>query len=161
MRIASFKKGRLPKPAEGDVVIIVDPRPTEVWKKGEQLAGSRTSPLIFLNSQFNETYGLVGPRMGKLKDIETVYYLKRVTRGYAFRAYPHPWQAILELPDCSCEVLDTYEKMPKLSEVAGIVRTTSNDRYGAFNDRYAKGFGGAVVIENQCGVLWTKFVREK
>lgn len=142
LRIASFARGRRPDPGPDDVIIIVDPRPTDVWKEGEKMAPSKDTPLIFLNSEFNETYGLVGPRMGPLKDVETVYFLKRVTRGYAFRAFPHPWQAVLELPDCSCEVLQTYDKTPKLSEVAFIVRMTSNDRYGAMNDRYAKGFGG-------------------
>jgi Domain of unknown function (DUF1995) len=143
VQIASLRRGREPKPVDGDVVVVVDPRMTDSWIAGAKLQPSPTSPLVFLNSQFNETYGLVGPRCGALKDVETVYFLKRVTRGYAFRCYPHPWQAVLELPDCSCEVLKTYgNDTPKLSDIANTVRTTSNDRYGAFNDRYAKGFGG-------------------
>lgn len=142
VRLSSFRQGKEPTPAEGDVVVIVDPRMTDSWIAGAKLQASPESPLIFLNSQFNETYGLVGPRRRLLKDVETVYFLRRVTRGYAYRSYPHPWQAILELPDCSCEVLQTFHDTPKLSDIANLVRTTSNDRFGAFNDRYAKGFGG-------------------
>lgn len=103
---------------------------------------SPESPLIFLNSQFNETYGLCGPRNGPLKGTEPVYVLRRVTRGYVFRSYPGKWQAVLECPDCSCEVLNTYDYVPRLNEVAKLVRETSNNRFGVTNDRYAKGFGG-------------------
>lgn len=143
VRLASFRRGNEPTAKDGDVIVVVDPRMTDSWIAGAKLQPSATSPLIFLNSQFNETYGLVGPRRRMLKGVETVYFLKRLTRGYAFRSYPQPWQAVLELPDCSCEVLQTFgNDTPKLRDIASIVRTTSNDRYGAFNDRYAKGFGG-------------------
>jgi hypothetical protein len=143
VRLASLSAGRLPDAKDGDVICCVDPRATDSWLAAAKLQPSPTSPLVFLNSQFNETYGLVGPREGALKDVETVYFLKRVTRGYAFRSYPGPWQAVLERPDCSCEVLQTFgSRTPKLRDIASIVRMTSNDRYGAFNDRYAKGFGG-------------------
>lgn len=110
VRLASMKKEGLPAVEEGDVVCVVDPRPTDVWVRGAKLQASPTSPLIFLNSQFNETYGLVGPRKGILKSVETVYFLKRITRGYAFRSYPGPWQAVLELPDCSCEGMWTLHR---------------------------------------------------
>lgn len=50
VRLTSLKAGAL-KTEEGDVVVIVDPRPTDVWKRGAKLQASSTSPLIFLNSQ--------------------------------------------------------------------------------------------------------------
>jgi Domain of unknown function (DUF1995) len=136
----SIKSGERPK--DGDCVVIVDPRGDEDWKTGVKLQPSPNSPLIFLNSQFSETYGLLGPRSGELAGTEAVYFIRRVTRGYVFRSYPQAWQAVLERPDMSCEVVASFDRLPSLREVASIVRVTSNDRYGAFNDRYAKGFGG-------------------
>lgn len=142
VRLASLRKGNLPDAKDGDVLVIIDPRMTSTWETAARLQPSPTSPIIFMNSQFNETYGICGPRRGPMKDTEAVYFLRRVTRGYVFRAYPGPWQAILEQPDMTCEVLKTFDELPKLGQVAGLVRETSNNRYGAFNDRYAKGFGG-------------------
>lgn len=50
VRLTSLKAGALAT-EKGDVVVIVDPRPTDVWKRGAKLQASPTSPLIFLNSQ--------------------------------------------------------------------------------------------------------------
>lgn len=127
-----------------DVVVIMDPRDNASWKKGMKvLPGGGDGCVVFLNSQFNETYGLTGPRMGVLKGTEPVYFLKRVTRGYVHRAFPHDWVAYLEKPDMSVEVVGVFQGLPKLSEVAMAVREVSNNRYGGFyNDRYVRGFGG-------------------
>jgi Domain of unknown function (DUF1995) len=141
VKLASLRRGRTPMAADGDVIVAIDPQMTSTWEACAKLQPSPTSPVIFLNSQFNETYGLCGPRKGPLQGTECIYFLRRVTRGYVFRAYPGPWQAVLENPDQSCEILKSYEYLPKLNEVARIVREISNDRYGAFNDRYARGFG--------------------
>lgn len=127
---------------EDDVVVIVDPRATEAWKRGLKMK-PKNGCVVFLNSQFNESYGLTGPRNGDLKHVEGVYFLKRVTRGYAFRAFPGAWRACLERPDLVVEEVGRFEKLPSLREIAGIVRETSNQRYGGlYNDRYVKGFGG-------------------
>ncbi|CDF35649.1 unnamed protein product [Chondrus crispus] len=135
------KKGEIGK---DDVVMILDPRDTSAWVKGAKLLPQGgEGVVVFLNSQFNETYGLTGPRNGVLKGTEPVYFLKRVTRGYVFRSFPEPWLAYLEKPDMSVEVVGEFEKLPKLSEIAKVVREVSNNRYGGFyNDRYVRGFGG-------------------
>ena len=52
------------------------------------------------------------------------------------------WEAYLERPDGSVELLKTYRTKPPLNEVATLVRETSFQRYAINNDRYAKGFGG-------------------
>lgn len=135
------KKGEI---SPDDVVIILDPRDTNAWVKGAKLLPQGgEGAVVFLNSQFNETYGLTGPRNGVLKETEPVYFLKRVTRGYVFRSFPEPWLAYLEKPDMSVEVVGEFDGLPKLSEVAKVVREVSNNRYGGFyNDRYVRGFGG-------------------
>lgn len=129
---------------QGDVVVICDPQFDEQWKKGASFKPpGDESVLIFLNSQFNESYGLTGPRWGRLKQTECVYFLKRITRGYVFYSYPGPWTACLEKPDSSIEVLREFERQPSLRDVSGVVRLESNRRYGGLhNDRYAQGFGG-------------------
>lgn len=144
-RLGNVRVGSLRKPPEtspGDVVVIIDPRYNESWQKGMRLR-PEDGFVVFLNSQFNESYGLTGPRRGSLSETVPVYFLKRVTRGYAFRAFPGPWRACLEKPDLSVEELKTFDKEPKLRDIAAIVRGESNNRYGGFfNDRYVRGFGG-------------------
>lgn len=145
VRLASLRNP--PKKGEvgpDDVVVILDPRNTSVWVKGaKMLPEGGQGAVVFLNSQFNETYGLTGPRNGVLKGTEPVYFLKRVTRGYVYRSFPGDWIAYLEKPDLSVEVVGQFEGLPKLSEVAKVVREVSNNRYGGFyNDRYVRGFGG-------------------
>lgn len=135
---------RSPPPQIGpdDVVVVIDPRFNELWQKGMKMRPANGT-IIFLNSQFNESYGLTGPRRGALKEIQPVYFLRRVTRGYIFYSYPGPWRACMENPDMSISELQQYEEEPKLRTVAAVVREESNNRYGGFfNDRYVRGFGG-------------------
>lgn len=142
IRFASLRN-----PPEGagddDVIIVLDPRFNDGWKKAASFKRPNGT-LIFLNSQFNETYGLTGPRFGKLKSVVPVYFLKRVTRGFIFFSYEEgKWRACLENPDLSIEVVKEYDTVPKLRDVSNAVRNTSNNRYGGFfNDRYVRGFGG-------------------
>ncbi len=135
---------QLPKLENDDVAIMIDPRYNDAWYNAAKMRkGAKDSTVVFLNSQFSETYGLTGPRRWEMKETEVVYMLKRVTRGYVFKSYGAPWRAYLEKPDCSVEVVEEYEKEPKLSTVAKRVREESNSRYGGFyNDRYVRGLGG-------------------
>ncbi|KAA8496652.1 hypothetical protein FVE85_0381 [Porphyridium purpureum] len=128
---------KLGGPLSEDMVIMVDPRSTETWKQVDKLTkpGAR---VIFMNSSFNETYGLTGP----LKELEPVLFMRRISKGWIFRSYPSTWVAILELPDGSIEALkDMGTQTPVLGKTAAIVRDESFKRFGIFNDRYAKGFG--------------------
>lgn len=136
---------RKAKKLEGrDVGLMIDPRYDDAWFNGARMrSDNKDGCVVFLNSQFSETYGLTGPRRGVMKETAVVYYLKRVTRGYIFFSYPGPWLACLENPDMSIEVVRQFEVEPKLATVAKLVREESNRRYGGFNnDRYVKGFGG-------------------
>lgn len=53
-----------------------------------------------------------------------------------------PWEAYIEKPDGSVELLESYKEKPPLNKVATYVREESFKRYAINNDRYAKGFGG-------------------
>lgn len=142
VRVATLSQARRDAMGDDDVVVVIDPRFDDVWKRAFELRPERGS-VVFLNSQFNENYGLTGPRRGKLREVQVAYFLKRLTRGYAFYTYPGPWRACLERPDLGIEELAEYEEEPKLRELARIVREESNRRYGGlYNDRYVQGFGG-------------------
>lgn len=144
-QLRNVKLGTLRRPPDiggDDVVVIIDPRFNEVWQKGMKLK-PKNGCVIFLNSQFNESYGLTGPRRGIMKNVRPVYFLRRITRGYVYYVFPGPWRACLEKPDLGIEELGHYEEEPKLRTVALQVREESNNRYGGFNnDRYVQGFGG-------------------
>lgn len=48
------------------------------------------------------------------------YYLKRISKGYVFRASPKPWEALLEKPGGGLEVLGKYNDKPLLRDVAKV-----------------------------------------
>ena len=73
-----------------DAVIVVAPGVTQSWTIGYDLARSAGAPVVFLNSQLSERYSLGGP----LDDVEEVYYLKPISKGFVYRAYPGGWQCI-------------------------------------------------------------------
>ena len=54
------------------------------------MARNAGAPVVFLNSQLSERYSLGGP----LDDVEEVYYLKPISKGFVYRAYPGGWQCI-------------------------------------------------------------------
>jgi len=131
--------GRAPRIlAAGDVGVVVNPGVEDQWKKALTFSAP-DSPLIYLNSiSGGWTYELGGP----IKEAEQIYYMKRVSKGWIFRCYPGPWQALVERPDGSVQVLATYEKRPLLRDASKVVREYSFEKFAIFNDRYAKGFGG-------------------
>lgn len=122
-----------------EAVICVNPGGEERW---DSLVSAHTqpgNPFVVLNNAYSTTYDL-----GNKRGYEEAYYLKRVSKGWIFRIFPGPWQAYIEKPDGSCELLKTYKEKPSLGEVATYVRETSFKRYSINNDRYAKGFGGRI-----------------
>jgi hypothetical protein len=128
----------------GDAVVIVNPGPTAQWEAGLAIAarGGPKTPVVFLNSQLSENYNLGGP----LPSVEEVFYLRIITKGWAYRGYPNPWQAVLEAPDGSVQTLKSFPKgeKPELRVMSELTRTESMNRYAIFNDRYTNDpmFGG-------------------
>lgn len=70
------------------------------------------------------------------------YYLKRISKGWIFRQFPGNWEAFLEKPDGTVELLKSYRTKPSLNEAATFVREESFRRYAINNDRWTTGFGG-------------------
>mmetsp|Transcript_30537 Transcript_30537/g.68474 ORF Transcript_30537/g.68474 Transcript_30537/m.68474 type:complete len:273 (-) Transcript_30537:318-1136(-) len=102
----AIKEPELIKPS--DTTILVGPGGTTQWLKAVELAKGGT--VIGLNGSFNEQYKLGGPLTDNKTGptFEPAYYLKRVSKGYAFRAYPGGWQAWIELPDYTLKCLKDY-----------------------------------------------------
>lgn len=61
---------------------------------------------------------------------------------YIYRAFPGPWEAYLEKPDGTVELIESYKTKPKLKDVSALVRDISFKRYAVGNDRWTSGFGG-------------------
>ena len=108
---------------------------TQSWKIGYDLAQNAGAPVVFLNSQLSERYSLGGP----LDDVEEVYYLKPISKGFVYRAYPGGWQCILDKPDGTQEKLQEYAagERPTLGELSQLTRSVSQEKFGAaMNDKF-------------------------
>lgn len=125
------KEGR-----NGETIICVNPGGEETWDRLISAHGSPGSPFVVLNNAFSTSYDL-----GNKKGFEEAYYLKRISKGWVYRAFPGPWQAYLERPDGTTELLMSYDKKPTLREVSTAVREESFKRFAIFNDRFSPGFG--------------------
>jgi len=117
-----------------EAVIAINPGGEETWDRLVSAHGQPGCPFVVLNNAYSTSYDL-----GNKRGFEEVYYLKRISRGFVFRAFPGNWEALLEKPDGSVEVLKTYATKPKLREVAELVREESYKRYAIGNDRWMTG----------------------
>ncbi|KAL3918453.1 MAG: hypothetical protein SGILL_004230 [Bacillariaceae sp.] len=122
-------------PTDAAAIIAINPGGEEQWDRlRNSMTKNKKSPFVVLNNAYSTTYGL-----GNQRNYEEAYYLKRITKGWVYRAFPGPWKAYLEKPDGSCELLKTYKTKPQLNEVAEIVRDESFKRYAINNDRWMSG----------------------
>ncbi|KAH8050741.1 DUF1995-containing protein [Aureococcus anophagefferens] len=117
----------------GDAVIVVAPGVTASWTRGYDIGAAAGAPVVFLNSQLSEKYQLGGP----LADAEEVY-LKPVSKGFVYRAWPNPWEVWLDKPDGTQERLKVFsDERPTLGELSQITRSASQSKYGAiFNEKF-------------------------
>ncbi|KAJ8903874.1 hypothetical protein NDN08_000407 [Rhodosorus marinus] len=128
------ERGKVPD--DDALIIINDPGATENWRRGAKYGG-KDRVVVMLNSAFVETYDLRGP----LKEYEQSYFLKRISKGWVYKAEGQPWLAYLERPDGSVEILDVSEQRPRLGDVSKTLREESFRRYSIYNDRWSPGFG--------------------
>lgn len=131
MSLEARKEGR-----NGECIICVNPGGEETWNKLVSAHCSPNAPFVVLNNAYSTTYDL-----GNKSGFEEAYYLKRISKGWVFRSFPGPWQALLEKPNGECEVLQSYKTKPLLRDVASLVREESFKRFAINNDRWSPGFG--------------------
>ena len=120
----------------GEGIICINPGGEETWDRTVSAHGSPSCPVVMLNNAYSTSYDL-----GNKRGFEEAYYLKRISKGWVFRMFPGPWEAYLEKPDGTCELLKSYKTKPLLRDVATIVREESFKRYAINNDRWSPGFG--------------------
>lgn len=104
----------------GELIICVNPGGEETWDRLVSAHSSPGAPFIVLNNAYSTTYNL-----GNKRGFEEAYYLKRISKGWVYRSFPGPWQAYLEKPDGTVELLKSYNSKPELREVATLVREES------------------------------------
>lgn len=117
-----------------EAIIAINPGGEETWQRLVSAHGQPNCPFVVLNNAYSTSYDL-----GNRKGFEEVYYLKRISRGFVFRAFPGDWEAVLEKPDGGTEVLQSYKTKPSLREVSELVREESYKRYAIGNDRWMSG----------------------
>jgi hypothetical protein len=101
----------------GECVICINPGGEETW---DRLVAAHTTPsstFVVLNNAYSTSYDL-----GNKRGYEEAYYLKRISKGWVFRSFPGNWEAYIEKPDGSTELLESYKSKPLLREVAALVR---------------------------------------
>mmetsp|Transcript_12349 Transcript_12349/g.17741 ORF Transcript_12349/g.17741 Transcript_12349/m.17741 type:complete len:165 (-) Transcript_12349:118-612(-) len=121
----------------GEIVMCCNPGGEETWDRLVSAHASPNAPFIVLNNAYSTSYDL-----GNKRGFEEAYYLKRISKGWVFRQFPGPWQAYIEKPDGSVELLESYKTKPLLRDVSNLVREESFKRYAINNDRWSQGFGG-------------------
>jgi hypothetical protein len=131
MSAETRKQGRA-----NEAIICVNPGGEEQWDRIYSGHASGTAPFIVLNNAYSTTYDL-----GNQRGYEEAYYLKRISKGWVYRAFPGPWEAYIEKPDGTVELMETYRTKPSLRDVATLVREESFRRYAINNDRWTPGFG--------------------
>lgn len=120
-------------PKNTDAVILVNPGGEETWERLRSACGNPKTCVV-LNNAYSTTYNL-----GNKAGYEEAYYLKRISKGWVYRAFPGPWQAYLERPDGTVELIESFQQKPELSKVATLVRDESFKRYAINNDRWMSG----------------------
>jgi len=123
------KEGR-----NNEAIIAINPGGEETWDRLVSAHGQPNCPFLVMNNAYSTSYDI-----GNRKGFEEVYYLKRISKGFVYRSFPGDWQALLEKPDGSVEILKTYKTKPSLREVSELVRDVSFKRYAINNDRWMSG----------------------
>lgn len=100
-----------------EMVICVNPGGEQVWDKIASAHVSPSSTFVVLNNAYSTSYDI-----GNQRGYEEAYYLKRISKGWVFRQYPGPWEAYLEKPDGTVELLQSYKTKPLLRDVSALVR---------------------------------------
>lgn len=102
---------------DNECIICVNPGGEEQWERLVSAHVSPSSTFVMLNNAYSTSYDL-----GNKRGYEEAYYLKRISKGWVFRAFPGNWEAYIEKPDGSVELLQSYKTKPLLREVATLVR---------------------------------------
>ncbi|KAJ1437179.1 hypothetical protein B484DRAFT_428421 [Ochromonadaceae sp. CCMP2298] len=114
-----------------DALILLSPCQESHYKDGQALADKLGVPVVALNSPYSYRYDVGGGAPFSL-----AYVMKRIPKGWFFRQYPKPFEAIIEGPNYDVFKANTYPDQPKLTVVSKDSMVASSAKYGrAGNDR--------------------------
>ena len=100
-----------------ECVICINPGGEETWDKLVSAHSTPSSSFVVLNNAYSTSYDL-----GNKRGYEEAYYLKRISKGWVYRAFPGKWEAYIEKPDGAVELLQSYDTKPLLRDVSALVR---------------------------------------
>lgn len=111
--------------------ILLSPCQDSHYKDGKALADKFNVPIIALNSPYSFRYDI-----GAGSPWTLAYVMKRIPKGWIFRRYPDPFEAIIEGPNYEVFRAQQYPTQPSLPEISKLSMRASQEKYGATgNDR--------------------------
>lgn len=117
---------------EADVVIILSPCAKMHYESAVSLAqASGAKSTIALNSPYSYIYDIGGG-----DPFELVFCMKRIPKGWVYRAFPKPFEAVIEGPNYEVFKAKTFQVKPPLTAISKVSMAASSEKYGATgNDR--------------------------
>lgn len=114
-----------------NAVIILSPCTETHYSTIRSLGERYGCPAIALNSPYSYRYDIGGGR-----PFELAYVMKRIPKGWIWRAFPGEFQAIIEGPNYEMVKAKTFSSQPSLPEISKVSMAASAEKYGAAgNDR--------------------------
>ena len=115
-----------------DIVIILSPCSKMHYESAISLGESTgAKSIIALNSPYSYIYDIGGG-----DPFELVFCMKRIPKGWCYRVYPRPFEAVIEGPNYEVFKAQTFQKKPPLTAISKVSMAASSEKYGATgNDR--------------------------
>ena len=115
-----------------DVVVVLSPCSKAHYDSAASIGSTVGAKLhVALNSPYSANYDV-----GAGGQWELVFVMKRIPKGWIYRNFPKPYEAIVEGPDYEVFRAKQFDKRPTLPEISKVNMAASSEKYGATgNDR--------------------------
>jgi len=137
MKLTDARKGGLDTPTGAGIsttptlLIILSPCLQSHYKDIKVLGDKLGIPVLALNSPYSYLYDIGGG-----KPFTLAYVMKRIPKGWVFRQFPKPFEAIIEGTNYEVFRAQSFDTQPKLTEISKVSTAASIEKYGAVgNDR--------------------------
>jgi hypothetical protein len=126
------RKGALEEQLKGaDLVVVLSPCQESHYADAKAIGDSLGCPVVALNSPYSYRYDIGGG-----KPFELAYVMKRIPKGWIFRQFPGPFEAIIEGPNYEVFKAEKFDVQPSLPVISKVSMAASANKYGAAgNDR--------------------------
>jgi len=111
--------------------ILLSPCQESHYNDAIKLSDKYNIPVIALNSPYSYRYDIGGG-----KPFELIYVMKRIPKGWIYRQYPKPFEAIIEGPNYEVFKAQSFIEQPSLPVISKVSTQASYEKYGSIgNDR--------------------------